>query len=240
MEQISKVVPGEKTRWDLIDLALEHVNTIMLIGPPSVGKTYAALYMGLENRECKNVYSCTMFPDTPASELRGHFIPKGGGSFEWHDGAFVRAMREGARLIINEISKAGPDVEALLHPTLEDIETSRLTLPTGETVCAKEGFQVVVTDNQEYTFLSEPLQTRLLPFFVGELHPSAFDHIPEKYHEAVRRTIYNPSQPKEQIALRHWKKFFNLEEKVGVETACEMLFKESGPNIMEALAVAAT
>lgn len=133
------------------------LRTLYLWGPPGIGKTYSAYRDGLNGR---NVYAVTLTEDTPAAELRGHFLPKGQ-EFIWHHGPLCRAMLEGARLVLNEVSHAGPDVQSLLHVALESPETARLTLPTGETIRPVDGFQVVLTDNVPPTGLAAPIRDRL-------------------------------------------------------------------------------
>jgi len=120
---------------------------------PGIGKTWAAY------QTAKKYYALTMTPETPASELRGFYMPEGG-EFKWTDGVIIKAMREGSRAVINEVSHAGPDVLAFLHPILESAGTCRITLPTGETVVAAKGFHVVGTDNNAPQDLPEALASR--------------------------------------------------------------------------------
>ena len=144
--------------WELARIALNsRTRAIFLHGPPGTGKTYTAAREGLGGREC---FMVTLTPETPSSEGRGHYMPTGG-EFMWSDGVFIRAMREGHRLVLNEISHASEDVLAILYPLLEGAETARLTLPTGETVHAHERFQCVVTDNNDMDSLLGALQSRL-------------------------------------------------------------------------------
>ena len=132
--------------WPFIEAVLGSwaARTIYVWGPPGTGKTYAGMHCGLRDRE---VFSLTLTPDTSAAELRGHWIPKGD-RFEWMDGPLIHAMKNGFRLVINEIAFASHDVMAILHPLLENVETARLTLPNRETVVPAKGFQVVCTDNE--------------------------------------------------------------------------------------------
>ena len=87
--------------------------TAYVWGPPGIGKTWCAY------ETAKRYYAITLTEETPASELRGFYMPKGGGIFEWEDGCIIRAMREGSRVVLNEISHAGPDVLSFLYPILE-------------------------------------------------------------------------------------------------------------------------
>jgi midasin (ATPase involved in ribosome maturation) len=124
-------------------LASSSIDRIFLFGPPGVGKTWCAYHHG---RIGNGVYAVTLTPETPASELRGNYMPRGG-ELIWVDGPVVRAMRDGVRLVLNEIQHAADDVFRFLHPILEQPATARITLPTSETVCPAPGFSVVATDN---------------------------------------------------------------------------------------------
>src|SRR5437667_8947398 len=112
-----------RKQWVLVIRVLESlIRTIYIFGPTGVGKTYAAFNFG---RVQNGFYSVTLTEETSAAELRGHFIVKGGDAV-WHDGPFIRAMREGKRLVLNEISNANADVLAMLFPILESWETAQL------------------------------------------------------------------------------------------------------------------
>src|SRR5690606_6142906 len=115
------------------DAVLNHSRRVLLMGPPGTGKTYAATRRGLDGRKIQKVYSVTMTPETPMAELRGHFVPKDG-EYVWMDGPAVRAWREGARLVINEIDHASPDTQSFMFALLDDPDFAETTLPTGETV----------------------------------------------------------------------------------------------------------
>ena len=98
--------------WELVERVLGCValTRIYVWGPPGVGKTFAAYHQGRLER---GLYACTLVPELSSAELRGTYLPKGD-TIEWHDGPVIRAMREGARLVLNEISHAGEDVLAFL------------------------------------------------------------------------------------------------------------------------------
>lgn len=142
-------------------LALDH--NVVLYGPPGTGKTLAA-----SKRD--KVYSVTVTMETPAAELRGHYLPRGD-SFEWHDGPAIRAWREGARLVLNEIDQASGDAATFLHAILDDPDVARLTLPTGETVRPARGFHVVATTNA--ADLPLVLPEALLDRFAARIHVDA-------------------------------------------------------------------
>lgn len=222
-------------RWALIEqiLAYVEVRTLYLFGPPGIGKTFAAYHYG---RVGKGFYACTLTDETSAAELRGHFIFKGGDAL-WHDGPFVRAMREGKRLVINEITNASSDVLALLFPILESFETACLTLPSGETVRPAEGFHVVATDNRAPELLPEALQDRFMAYVeVTETHPAALEAISPELRKVAKQTIGDGDR---LISARGWHSLDILRQEFGLSDACALAFGlQRGDTIHDALVLA--
>lgn len=221
--------------WDLVDQVLESVSarTLYLWGPPGIGKTYSATRTGLRERA---VFSITLTPETPAAELRGFWMPKGQ-EFVWMDGVFIDAMRKGARVVINEISHASHDVLAILHPILENVETARLTLPSGETVVPAPGFQVVCTDNMPVDQLPESLRDRFKSVMrVGRPHPDALLCLPEDLRAAALRTFDLESE--RAVSIRGWLAVHEMESEFERPTAFRVVFgRERGEQLFNALAL---
>jgi len=158
IEQLMDLNIEVSDEWKDFDMAINDPNTpfcrTFVWGPPGIGKTYLAY------QRCDNFYAITLSPETPGSELRGHFMPKGQ-EFVWHDGPVSKSMREGARMVLNEPSHMGSDAMAYLFPVLEGAGTCQMTLPTGETLTAEDGFHIVATDNHSPEELpEEPLRDR--------------------------------------------------------------------------------
>jgi hypothetical protein len=222
--------------WRLVELLFQSVTirTIMLYGPPGTGKTYAALRVG---RTGAGVFMVTLTEETSAAELRGHFIFKGGRA-EWHHGPFVRAMLAGARLVINEISNASPDVLALLFPILESWETAVLTLPSGETVRPAPGFHVVVTDNKPPDQLPEALRDRFQAVIeVLEPHPGALAALRPAFRNLAEKALRFPEG--RRISARAWKNLELLVDDFGLEIACLVTFgPERGQMLFDAIQLA--
>lgn len=167
--------------WPELDGVLASGQNILLFGPPGTGKTRIAT--------SSSSYSITLTEETPAAELRGHYIPDGT-RFKWHDGPGMRAWREGARVVLNEIDKASGDALVFLHALLDDPEVARLTLPTGETVRPAPGFQAIATMNGTPDDLSPALLDRLsVRVHITEPHPAALAKLAPELANAVLATI---------------------------------------------------
>lgn len=222
--------------WNFVQTVLDcnAIRTVYLWGPPGIGKTYSAYNSG---RAAEGLYSITLTEDTPASELRGQWIPVGG-EFRWSDGPFTAAMRKGFRLVINEISHAGDDVLALLYPVLESVATARMTLPTGETVEPKSGFHVIVTDNEAPDQLSDALQDRFdAVLHVQHPHPDAIKALPKPLRMAAERSCTLESG--RAISLRSWLKLAELQPILGMEKAARAVFGEKRmQQVLDALRIA--
>lgn len=223
--------------WHFIErvLSSKECDTALLWGPPGTGKTYTGCRVGLGNRECFNV---TLTPETPAAEFRGFWMPQGQ-EFAWMDGVFVKAMREGARLVINEISHASHDVLAILFPVLESKETAALTLPTSETVRPADGFQVIVTDNSPPEQLPEAIRGRFkATMHVTEAHPEAFDRLEPHYREAARRTA--GMSDGRGASIREWLAVQSFERSLGMDDAFAAVFgEEKGRHLKSAVRMSA-
>lgn len=180
-------------------------------GPPGIGKTYGAQRLGLDAKKgSRKVYCVTLTEETPSAELRGHYVPKGG-EFFWHDGPMARAMREGARIVINEVSHSSPDCLSFFYAALESPETSVITLPTGEDIRPNPGFQVILTDNVPPSHLPAPLQDRLdASFEVKGPSPEALSSFPEGLRNVVLATAL--SDASKRISLRSWETINRLAE----------------------------
>jgi MoxR-like ATPase len=60
--------------WELVASVIQHSRSTLLYGPPGTGKSHAA---HTADRDGRPLFTVTMTPDTPAAELRGHYVPVG-------------------------------------------------------------------------------------------------------------------------------------------------------------------
>jgi MoxR-like ATPase len=222
--------------WSVVDRILGVARTALLYGPPGTGKTFAAHGTDADSR---TVYSVTITPDTPAAELRGHYVPVGG-SFEWRDGPAIKAWREGARLVLNEIDHAGGDCVAFLLNCLDSPETARITLPTGESVKPAAGFQAVATMNgvPEHDLLAALRDRFPVAVAIEEPHPAAIEALPSDLQAAARGTVC-ATEPERRITLRSWLAFAAYRSEVGSEVAAFAIFgADRAADVLQSLAIA--
>ena len=199
----------------------------LLYGPPGTGKSHAGQSGG------GRVYNVTITPDTPAAELRGHYHPRGG-EFVWQDGPAVRAMREGARLVLNEVNHAGGDVLSFLLAALDNPASCRICLPSGETVRPAPGFHVVGTMNGEPDDLLPALRDRFAAAIeIDEPHPAAIASLPADLQNAARGTV--TATGSDRLTLRQWLSFASLRERVGAEVASQVTFGARWRAVLDSL-----
>lgn len=203
----------------------------LLYGPPGTGKSHAA------QSGSSDVRNITITPETPAAELRGHYHPRGG-EFVWCDGPIVAAMRSGGRVVLNEIDHAGGDTLSFLLAALDNAESCRITLPSGETVRPAHGFHVVGTMNGRPEDLLPALRDRFAATVeILEPHPAAIDALPEDLRNAARGTVTAGGD--DRITLRSWLAFARLRPRIGADTAAQAVFGSNWRAVLDSLAVAA-
>ena len=211
------------TDWGFIESVMRSssLRTAYLWGPSGFGKTYAAYKIGLRGP----LFAVTLTEDTPAAEIRGHYLPVGKG-MEWRDGPVTLAMRSAGRLVINELTHGSADALSFLHPVLENPDTALLTLPTGETVRPAPGFQLFVTDNAPPEDLSLALRDRFDCILeVREPHPAALAQLDPILVEPAKRAF--TLEPDRRVSLRGWLSVQRLMKEFGLRGACLAVFGPS-------------
>jgi MoxR-like ATPase len=225
-----------KSFWDYVEklLTLPMIRSLYIYGPPGVGKTFSAYTIGVGERPLCPI---TLTEDTASAELRGHYLALGR-EMVWHDGPVTKAMREGGRLVVNEVTHGTSDVFSLLHPVLENPDTACMTLPNNELVRPAEGFQCICTDNLPPEDLPLALRDRFDAVLeIKEPHPKALELLDARLREAARRTF--ALEADRRISLRGWLAIQKLQGPLGLKLACvAVLGQTRGQQVHDAILLA--
>jgi MoxR-like ATPase len=184
------------------------------------------------------VLAVTLTEDTPAAELRGHWVPAGG-DFRWQDGPTIAAWRGGHRLGLDEIDRASGAALTWLMGILDDFPTAMLTLPSGETLRPHSRFSVVATMNGDPAVDLRPALRDRFPvaIHVDAIHPAALAQLPDDLR-AVAMTTTFAAEPDRQASVRRWQEFARLREHLGEEMAARACFDPRAEELLTALRVA--
>ncbi len=223
----------KRDTWALIEAALTGADRILLYGPPGTGKTTTGMKAG----DPSKVFKITLTEETPATDLLGHFVPKGD-HFEWMDGRAISAWRLGARLVLDEIDLGSSDVLTLLYAILADPDVARLTLPNGSDVVPQDGFKVVATMNGHPEDLPAALRDRFeVAIRVDAPHPMAIKSLSPDLQEAAKRSLGH-DDPDRALSIRMWKSFDKLRRSMGDEMAAQAVFGLRAEEITDAIELA--
>lgn len=219
-------IPEPECWRDVRDCFNAGIDKILLYGAPGIGKTYAGLFYGDVSRGAERLI-CT--EDMTTADVGGCMLPTAEGGFAWHDGAALRAWKNGSRLIIDEIDKAGSDVFAQLLAFTDTVDSASYTVPsTGEVFRPQAGFSVVMTSNIEHP---EELPAALRDRFscaiqVNAPHPAALMRFPENQRMLAATLV--AGKPGQRVSLRQMQYFNQLLQSSAftVDRAARLAFSE--------------
>jgi len=227
LKPLTSIQPGDE--WPYIEKTLGRTDRVLLWGPPGTGKTTIANVYGKPD-EVFNIY---LTEETPAAELRGHFIPKGD-EWVWNHGPAIKAWLHGKRLVINEINSASGDALDFLLAVLDDKSIAGITLPNGEKVKPHVGFHCIATMNGTPEDLPEALADRFsVRFHVRQAHPKAISSLPQDLLEVAKAKM------KTKPSVRSWQEFAALRQNAGDEVAAFAVFQNEAAAVLDAIKLGA-
>lgn len=175
-------------------------------GRPGTGKTTWALSLSPESERITLTQG--MFPDA----LLGKFLLRDGSTY-WADGPATRAARKGVPLVLDEINKAGSELDSTLQAILDDLSVCRLNLDNGETIEPAPGFRVIATMNGSPDQLAEAVLDRFdvvlkcntpHPGLLKRLTPDAATFIENKMKNEPEADLWIPTlTPRRMLSFCH-------------------------------------
>lgn len=149
----------------------------------------------------------------------------------WHEGAAARMMRAGGVLVLDEIDLASPDLRGALHALLDNEESARVSLKSGETLRPSPGFTCFLTTNKSPEYLAPALRDRI-DIAVAANTPSEgmLASLPEPYREYLSGVTLPDAVPEwyPPISARRIMTLYRLTKILGEERAADLVF---GPEV---------
>jgi MoxR-like ATPase len=235
-------IPVPQCYKDLEDVLNAGVDRVILYGPPGTGKTYSGLNFGINQAGAERLI-CS--EDMTNADVSGSVMPNEHGGFTFVPGAALRSWigdgTIGARLVVDEIDKAGGDVQSTLLAFLDSVESSSFKHPyTGETYTPNPGFSAIMTTNlEDMDELPVALKDRFpIAIKIDAAHPAALiAALPPELRQLAATIV--AGKPGQRASLRAFKAFEQLRSApdFGVERAARMVFGRMADPIIDALKI---
>ena len=137
-------VPDPKLANAFLSVANRDVpGNMLFFGPAGTGKSSLPRYFA--GQTGRSFWNITVSDDTTVDDFFGGFQVRGGTTY-WSDGLLLKAVRQPyAVVLIDEVSRARPDVLVGLNGILQDREY--IVPQTGESITVADGVQIILADN---------------------------------------------------------------------------------------------
>jgi len=221
--------------WQKLDDSLNNgIDRVLLYGAPGTGKTFAGLTMKPTDQ---NAYRLICTDEMTTATIEGAYLPDQNG-FAYREGVAVKAWREGARLVIDEINRANSDVMSLLLAFTDTVASSSWQNPqTLQIVRPMPEFSVIMTMNGEPDDLEPALLDRFTVHIeITEPHPQALEQLPEYLRNPAK--VFATLRDNERASLRAFMTVAQLEPKLGLARALEIALPKQKHEIEIAIKVA--
>jgi len=234
--ETTKVKPQEAlTDWQRAQFAVDHSNRVLLYGLPGTGKTY----FGLNAGKTKQAYRLICTEEMTDADLIGCYKQNSQGTWSYAEGVGIKAWREGARLVVDEINRMNGDVESRMMALIDSTRSSSWQHPdTGEIVTPHKDFSVVATMNGEPEDLAPAILDRLIVRCqVNTPHPDALVSLPDYLRPlAIKMTC--PSQGIDRQSLRSFVEFHSMYQASGnLDYTAQVIFPSNHKDITALLKV---
>lgn len=224
------------TDWQRAEFAIQHSNRVLLYGLPGTGKTYFGL-----NRHTTNAYRLICTEEMTDADLIGCYKQNSQGTWSFAEGVGIKAWREGARLVVDEINRMNGDVESRMMALIDSTASSSWQHPdTGEVVKPHSSFSVVATMNGEPEDLAPAILDRLtVRCQVNTPHPDAIASLPE-WLRSMAETMTHPNA-ENRYSLRSFVDFNAMyQASNNMELSAQVLFPNAYQQMIDVLKVATT
>lgn len=233
-------IPVPQCYQDLEDVLAAGVDRVILYGPPGTGKTYSGLTLGLNEAGAERLI-CS--EDMTNADVSGAVMPNENGGFEFNFGAALRAWlgngTNGARIVIDEIDKAGGDVFSTLLAFLDSVASASFSHPfTGEKFKPLPGFSAIMTTNvEDPDELPMALKDRFpVAIKIDAPHPAALMELPAELRQLAATIV--AGRPGQRASLRAFYAFETLRKGgIHVERAARMTFGHMADDILGAISI---